>query len=336
MQTQQWIYTKAPSADQPLAQYALRKAELAPLGVDQVLLQAKVISVDPYMRINQAQSHTWMPPHALNTVQGAGAVSEVIESNAAQFKPGDMVLAHSGWQTHAILHQSELTRVDPDAVPIETALGVLGMPGRTAYFGLLEHGRVKLGDVVVVSGAAGAVGSIVVQLAKLAGAKVLALAGSSDKCDCLVNELGADIALNYKEYSDYQALSAAIEAKVGKVDVYFDNTGGMISDAVLTILAKRARVVICGQISQYLQGLDQVELGPRFLHHILYQRATISGVLARDYTHRMDEMLKVMTPLIKASKMKFQTTWRSGFENLPKALAELFDGTVHGKLLVRI
>jgi len=305
------------------------------LAHHEVLIEGKFYSVDPYMRIQQSSKDSWEAPHPLETVQGGGVVGIVIKSKSDRFKEGDCVSAYSGWQTHAVLHASELIKCDPTKAPVTTALGILGMPGRTAWFGLTEAGKPRPGDTVVVSGAAGAVGSLVIQFAKLYGTTVIAIAGSTEKNKWLVDELGADFALNYKEFKNSQDLSNKIKEFTGGVDVYFDNVGGFISDAIMPIINKRARIVICGQISQYSGNLDSVDLGPRFLHHFLYQRATIQGILSRDYNLRMDEMMSHVVPLLSKGKVKFKETFVDGFEQLPKALSMLFTGDNIGKLIVK-
>jgi len=188
---------------------------------------------------------------------------------------------------------------------------------------------------VVVSGAAGAVGSLVVQFAKRHGARVLGIAGGPAKCDWLRQTLGADWAIDYKAHDSADSLGAAIRALTGGVDVYFDNVGGMVTDAVIPLINRRARIVICGQISQYGGGLETPQLGPRLLHHMLYQRATIQGMLARDYLHRMDEMVRIVAPWVRAGEIVFEETVIHGFEQLPGALNSLFTGDHRGKLLVR-
>jgi NADPH-dependent curcumin reductase CurA len=251
------------------------------------------------------------------------------------FAPGDWVRSYSGWQSHAKVAGSALTAIDAGAAPVTTALGVLGMPGRTAWFGLTEAGRPHAGEVVVVSGAAGAVGSLVVQFAKRHGARVLAIAGGAHKCAWLRQTLGADWTLDYKSFDSADAMGAAIKTMTGGVDVYFDNVGGMVTDAVIPQINRRARIVICGQISQYSGGLDAPDLGPRLLHHMLYQRATMQGILARDYVHRMDEMVRIVAPWVRAGEIVFEESVIDGFDQLPAALNSLFTGEHRGKLLVK-
>jgi NADPH-dependent curcumin reductase CurA len=288
------------------------------------------------MRINQARGATWMSPHPLDAVQGAATVGQVVASAASGWQPGDWALGYTGWQTHAVEHASVLTKLDPAEAPVTTALGVLGMPGRTAWFGLTEAGRPHAGEVVVVSGAAGAVGSLVVQFAKRHGCTVVGVAGGAAKCRWIVEALGADHAIDYRAHADADSLRAALRERVAGVDVYFDNVGGLVTDAVIPAIHRRARVVICGQISQYSGGLDTPEPGPRFLHHMLYQRATIQGVLARDYVHRMDEMRRIVAPWVRAGEIVAEETVVEGFDRLPEALTSLFTGDHRGKLMVKV
>lgn len=331
----QWFYVKRPDGRVSEQHYALRESVISPtLAKNEVLLEAKYISVDPYMRIQQAAKPNWEQPHALNTVQGAAVVAQVLKSNSERFKQGDWVSAYSGWQTHAVVHANEIQALNPNDADVKTALGVLGMPGRTAWFGLMEAGQPKAGETVVVSGAAGAVGSLVTQFAIKNGCRVIALAGSKEKCTWL-EKLGVAYALNYKQFDSAQQLHERL-MELGGVDVYFDNVGGMNTDAVLSSLNLRARVVICGQISQYDGSLDNPELGPRFLHQLLYKRATIQGILARDFTHRMPEMINHILPWLKAGEIQFKTTEINGFENLPSALEGLFEGKNIGKAIVRV
>ena len=334
----QWIYQRHPTGLVGPEHYALREVALpTALATGEVLLAARYISVDPYMRINQSMRPTYNAlPHPLDAVQSAGVVAQVLASNAEHLQAGDFVEGMLGWQTHARAHHSALRRLDPAEAPVSTALGVLGMPGRTAWFGLTEAGRPRAGDVVVVSGAAGAVGSLVAQFAKRHGCKVLGIAGGAVKCAWLRDTLGLDWAIDYKVHRDASSLAAEITRHVDGVDIYFDNVGGMISDAVIPLINRRARIVICGTISQYSGGLDAPELGPRFLHHMLYQRATIQGILARDYVHRMDEMLAAVAPWVKAGEIVFEETVIDGFAELPAALNSLFTGEHRGKLLVTV
>jgi len=289
------------------------------------------------MRIQQAQSDTWEAPHPLYEVQQGGVVGEVILSNYPGIKVGDIVNASYGWQTYGVCKGNQARKIDPNWGKISTAIGILGMPGRTAYFGFLEVGKPQPSETVVVSGAAGAVGSIVVQLAKLKGCRVVAIAGSDEKCERLQKYLGADVTINYKKYPTPELIRKALSEACPKgLDIYFDNVGGIITDAVMTLINLRARIIICGQISQYNGRLDEPEMGPRFLHQILYKRATIQGILSRDFNNRMDEMVQQMSQWLKEEKLKIDETVVEGFDKLPEALNSLFHGKNIGKLIVKV
>lgn len=333
----QWFYVKRPVGRVTEEHFDLRETELAGvLAANEVVVKARYISVDPYMRIQQHERNTYDVPHPLGIVQRAGTVGQIVATNSDKFKEGDWVLGYNGWQMFAKCHASEIQKLDPEAAPVSTALGVLGMPGRTAWFGLMEAGRPRPGETVVVSGAAGAVGSLVAQFAKRAGCRVFGIAGGAAKCGFLMEKLGLDGAIDYKKYGDRQELSAEIVRLTNGVDIYFDNVGGMITDAIIPNIKLRARVIICGAISQYDGGLDDPDLGPRFLQHLLFQRATVQGILARDYTQRMDEMTRIVAPWVRSNEIVFEETIVDGFEMLPECLNSLFEGKNLGKLLVRV
>jgi NADPH-dependent curcumin reductase CurA len=333
----QWIYRKRPVARVTSEHYELREVDISEeLAANEVLIEARYLSVDPYMRIQQAERNTWEAPHPLNQVQGGAVIGQVSRSRCDSFSQGDWVLSYTGWQTHAVCHGGELQKIDATLGPVTTALGVLGMPGRTAWFGLMEAGRPKPGETVVVSGAAGAVGSLVVQFAKRAGCRVIGLAGGPEKCAFVTKQLGADEAIDYRAFKTSGDLSAELLRHSGGVDVYFDNVGGEITDAVLPLIKLRARIVVCGVISQYEGGLDSPSSGPRFLHHLLFQRAQIQGILARDYSHRMDELRQIVSPWVKSKQIVFAETIIDGFDKLPEALNSLFEGKNTGKLIVRV
>ena len=288
------------------------------------------------MRIQQAARDTYDVPHPLGIVQRAGTVGRVLASASARMAVGDWVLGYGGWQRFHKTHADELQLLDPNAAPVTTALGVLGMPGRTAWFGLMDAGRPKPGETLVVSGAAGAVGSLVAQFGKRAGCRVLGIAGGARKCEFLLKRLKLDAAVDYRNFSGTEAMAGEIQRLTGGVDVYFDNVGGWITDAVIPLIKRRARIVICGAISQYDGGLDRPDTGPRLLQHMLFQRATIQGILARDYLHRVDEMKAIVAPWVKNGDIVFEETIVDGFESLPGALNSLFSGQNLGKLLVRL
>lgn len=336
---QQWIYQQRPETEVTADHYQLTSTSLDPeLKPGEVLLKALYFSVDPYMRIQQSAKDTWEEPFPLGSVQGGDTVAEVIAVNDPEgnLRVGDLVTAYNGWQTYAKSLIADVNKIPDLGLPASSYLGVFGLAGKTAYFGLIDSGMPKTGETVLVSGAAGAVGSIVVQLAKLRGCKVVGIAGSQAKIDFLTDELGVDHAINYKSQSSPQAISEALrQASPNGYDIYFDNVGGQITDAAILQMNVNGRIVICGQISQYNGGLDQPEMGPRFLHQVLYKRLRIQGFLARDYKERANEMMAEMAPLVQAGKIKFRETTVQGFENLPQALNDLFYGKNTGKMIVK-
>lgn len=333
----QWVYSRRPSGRVSEDNYERKVSELSTsLSQNEVLIKAKFISVDPYMRIQQHESRTYDVPHPLGIVQRAGVVGQVIASESNNFTEGDWVLAYSGWQTFAKCHASELRKLNPDDAPVSTALGVLGMPGRTAWFGLMEAGKPRPGETLLVSGAAGAVGSLVAQFGKKAGCRVFGIAGGKEKCQFLTSKLNLDGAIDYRSFQTADALAQEIQRTTGGVDIYFDNVGGTITDAVIPLIKLRARIIVCGAISQYDGKLDKPDMGPRLLQHLLYQRATIQGILARDFTSRMDEMLAIVSPWVKNNEIVYEETIVEGFDKLPEALNSLFVGKNLGKLLVKV
>ena len=300
---------------------------------EQVLVKTLYLSVDPYMRgrINQAKSY------AANVQVGevivGGVVAEVVESKHADFEAGDIVNAHIGWQEYGVVGGDALRKLDPGLAPISTGAGILGMPGLTAYFGLLEVGKLQDGETVFVSGAAGAVGSVVGQIAKIRGCRVIGTAGTDEKVAYILDELGFDAAFNYKNVSDYTAKLA--ELCPDGIDVYFDNVGGRITDAVFPNLRIKGRVVICGQISQY--NLENTEVGPRFLWYLITKRARIEGFLVSDFAAQHAEGLVQMGEWVQQSKLKYRETIAAGgIEAAPAAFISMLKGGNIGKQLVKI
>ncbi len=337
----QWIYSKRPERLVDNTHYTINQKNISTLDLNngEALIKSEYFSIDPYMRIQQSGKDTWEKPHPLNALQGGAVVGQIIAINDlnSTFKIGDWVLSYTGWQEYAITEILNLRKLDPNEVPVSTALGVLGMPARIAYFGFIEAGKPKKGETVVVSGASGAVGQVVVQIAKIKECKVIGIAGSDEKTNYLQEELGVHEVINYKKHPSAIELKKELSRLCPEgIDIYYDNVGGYITDVIFELININARIIICGQISQYSGGLDNPALGPRFLHHMLYKRATIQGVLARDYNDRMPEMLEEMTPWVQNGTLKYKETIIEGFENLPNALNMLFNGKNIGKLIVKV
>ena len=272
-----------------------------------------------------------MPPVAIGEVMRAIAMGQVVESRHAGFAAGDHVTGLLGVQEYAVSRGQGLTKVDPKLAPLPLYLGALGMPGLTAYFGLLDVGQPKAGETVVVSGAAGAVGAVVGQIARIKGARVVGIAGGADKCRYLVDVLGFDAAIDYKSANVAEALR---EHCPQGVDVYFDNVGGEILDAVLNRLALNARIVICGAISQY-NNTTPVR-GPANYLQLLVKRATMKGIMVSDYYPRAMEAIVAMGGWIAAGELKTREDVVQGLDAFPEAFRKLFDGSNNGKLVLRV
>ena len=312
-------------------------AEMPRPAEGEVLIRALYLSVDPYMRGRMNDRKSYVPPFALNEVVTGGVVGEVVESRAEGFRPGDIVTGLLGWQLYQVAKGDQATpvsvrKVDPGLAPVTTALGVLGMPGLTAYFGLLDIARPAAGETVVVSGAAGAVGTLVCQLAKIKGCRVVGVAGSDEKNRYLRDELGADATINYKTAGDIRA--ALKEACPGGVDVYFDNVGGEVSDGVLALINKGARVVVCGQISLY--NLERPDTGPRVQPYLLVNSALMQGFIVSDFVARFGEGLRQLAQWLAEGRLKYAENIVEGFENTPRAFIGLFSGENLGKQLVKV
>jgi NADPH:quinone reductase len=301
-------------------------------GPGEFLVQGIYLSVDPYMRGRMSDAESYAAPIRLGDTIVGECVGRVIASRHERFPEGSYVAGMFGWQEYALSRGEAVRRLDPNVAPISTALHVLGMPGLTAYFGLFDICRPQVGETVVVSAAAGAVGSVVGQLAKHAGCRAIGVAGSDKKIEFVVGELGFDAGFNYKTTDDY--LAAFKELCPQGVDVYFDNVGGPVTDAVFPCLRPHARVAICGQISQY--NADQAEVGPRLLWHLIVKRATVQGFLVMDYASRFREAIAQLTGWFQEGKLKYRERITPGLENAPVAFMEMMQGANIGKQLVQL
>jgi NADPH-dependent curcumin reductase CurA len=297
----------------------------------EVLVKILYVSLDPAMRGWMSAGRSYVPPVQIGEVMRAGTVGVVVESKSEKLASGDYVSGWLGVQQYAVCNENEVFKVDTEAVSLPTYLGALGMPGVTAYFGLLEVGAAKEGETVVVSGAAGAVGSVVGQIAKLKGCRVVGIAGGPQKCKWIVDELGFDAAIDYKGEDVNVALR---EHCPGGVDVYFDNVGGEILDAVLARLALKARVAVCGAISQY-NNLDSVK-GPSNYMSLLVNRARMEGFVVVDYMGRAPEAVREMAGWIADGRLIAREDVVEGFESFPDALLKLFAGENVGKLVLKV
>jgi NADPH-dependent curcumin reductase len=304
---------------------------LPELADGQVLVKNAYISLDPAMRGWMAEGRSYIPPVQIGEVMRAGTVGEVVESKGQKLAVGDQVTGWLGVQEYAVCDENAVFKVDAGEIPLTTFLGALGMPGVTAYFGLLDVGAAKEGETVVVSGAAGAVGSVVGQIAKIKGCRVVGIAGGAEKCAWIIDELGFDAAIDYKGEDVGEALRKHCPEGI---DVYFDNVGGEILDAALAHLARGARVVICGAISQY-NNMTSMS-GPANYMSLLVNRARMEGFVVIDYMGRAPEAVGEMAGWIAEGKLVAREDVVEGFENFPHALQKLFRGENVGKLVLKV
>ncbi len=317
--------------------FAVKTLDVGPIKDGEVLLRTVWMSVDPYMRGRmRADVKSYIPPFSLTEPLDGGAVSEVVESRNAGFQKGDYVVAfQGGWKEYSVSSGAGLQKVDPRLAPLSAYLGVLGMPGLTAWAGLTQIMKPNPGETVFVSGAAGAVGSLVCQLAKHKGARVIGSAGSKEKCDWLLTDGGCDVALNYRDYKDASALTKALSAAAPDgVHSYFENVGGMHLEAALNCIAMGARIALCGMISMYNNA--DPEPGPPNLINLIGRSALAQGFIVSVYLHLAPQFAAEVAPLFAAGKIKFRESVYEGLEEAPSAFIGLFHGENFGKAVIRV
>jgi NADPH-dependent curcumin reductase CurA len=301
----------------------------------EMLLRTLWLSLDPYMRGRMSDAPSYATPVAIGQVMEGRTVSEVVASNLDGFAKGDIVFSPNGWQTHAVSDGTLVRKIDPALAPVSTALGVLGMPGMTAYTGLFEIGRPQAGETVVVSAASGAVGSLVGQIAKLKGARAVGIAGGPDKCRYVVEQLGFDACVDHRGGE----LPARLKAACPKgIDVYFENVGGVVFEAVFPLLNNFARVPVCGQIATYnATEMPAGELRTSALTRaILTKRLTLRGFIVGDFAAKQPEFLRDTSGWLKEGRVTFCEDVVEGLENAPGALIGLLKGENFGKVVVRV
>jgi NADPH-dependent curcumin reductase CurA len=315
-----------------LENFRFEEEDVPEIQDGEVLVRTLYLSVDPYMRGRMTDRKSYIPPFAVNQVILGGAIGEVVETRSPAFHVGDIVTGMLGWQLYNVAKAEALRKVDPRVAPISTALGILGHTGLTAYFGLFDIGKPQPGETVVVSGAAGAVGTVVCQIAKLKGCRVVGIAGSDEKNKYLKEEIGVDATINYRTVTDIR--QAIIDACPKGVDIYFDNVGGEISDAVIQQINHGARIPLCGLISQY--NLETLETGMKPQPYLIINSALMQGFIITDYFPRFTEGIVQLAQWLKAGKLKSAEHIVEGFENTPNAFLGLFKGENLGKQLVKV
>jgi NADPH:quinone reductase len=321
-----------PVGKPTLSNFKFVEEELPALHGGEVLLKTLYVSVDPYLRGRMNDTKSYTPPFELGKPIQSGIVAEVIASNQPNFAVGDYVSGILQWKEYQVSNGLGLMKIDPEAASLSAYLGVLGMTGLTAYLGLTKIGNPVAGETLVVSGAAGAVGSIVGQVGKILGCRVVGIAGTDEKVDELKSTFNFDEAINYKTTTD---MNEAIKtACPGGVDIYFDNVGGAISDAVLANINKHARIIICGAISLYNE--TKIPMGPRIQPIILTKSATMTGFIVSDFVEKFPTAVNRLTTWLKAGKLKYTETVVEGFDNIPQAFLDIFEGKNNGKMIVKI
>ena len=317
--------------------FDIRTVDVHAPGENEVLLRTVWMSVDPYMRGRMnPRVKSYIPPFALDKPLDGGAVSQVIESGASGFAKGDYVVGFSGgWQEYHVADAKTLQKIDPGLAPLSAYLGVLGMPGMTAWAGMSQILKPKEGETLFVSGAAGAVGSLVCQLGKIKGMRVIGSAGSKEKCAWLEAEGGCDVALNYKDYRDSTALTKALaEAAPKGVNCYFENVGGMHLEAALNCIAFGGRIALCGMIAQY--NNTKSEPGPSNIINMIGRGVLAQGFIVSNYMHLSKEFVAEIAPLLAAKKITFRESTYDGLENAASAFIGLFHGDNFGKAVIRV
>lgn len=329
------LLASRPTGEPTEAAFRLVEEAVPTAGPGQVLLRTLWLSLDPYMRGRMSDAKSYAAPVGVGEVMVGGAVSRVVASQHPNFAVGDIVEGRTGWQDYALSDGAGLRRVDPGLAPISTAVGVLGMPGMTAYTGLLTIGQPKPGETVVVSAASGAVGAVVGQIAKIKGARVVGIAGGADKCAYLTSELGFDLAIDHRAPDLAGRLAAAAP---GGIDVYFENVGGAVWEAVWPLLNPFARVPVCGLIAHYNATAlpPGPNLVPAVMRDVLSKRLTLRGFIVSDFAEQHAAFLRDVSGWIRDGRLRYREDVAEGLENAPKAFLRLFRGENFGKLLVKV
>jgi NADPH-dependent curcumin reductase CurA len=329
------VLASRPEGEPTPGNFRLEMAPVPSIGPGQVLLRTRWLSLDPYMRGRMSAAKSYATPVEVGDVMEGGTVSEVAASENPDFSIGALVLSHSGWQDYAVADGKNLRRLDPDVAPVSTALGILGMPGMTAYTGLLNIGQPKPGETLVVAAAAGPVGSLVGQIARLKGCHTVGIAGGPEKCRYLREDLGFDAAIDHRA-PDF---AAQLERACPKgIDIYFENVGGVVWDTVFPLLNEFARVPVCGLVAQYNatslpEGPDRT---PQLMRAILTRRLTLRGFIVRDFATQRDEFVRDVGAWLRAGEIRYKEDVTEGLERAPEAFIGMLKGRNFGKTLVRV
>jgi NADPH-dependent curcumin reductase CurA len=338
------VLASRPEGHPQPANFRLEEARIAAPGEGEMLVRVQWLSLDPYMRGRMDDAKSYAEPVPIGGIMEGRSVGQVVESNNPKFAAGDHVLVGSGWCSHAVSDGKGVRKLDPSLAPLQTNLGVLGMPGLTAYAGLSEHGRPKEGETLVVGAATGAVGSVVGQLAKIYGLLAVGVAGGAEKCAYAVEELGFDSCIDHRAATDSGSLREQIAAACPDgVDIYFENVGGKTLEAVVPLMNMFGRIPVCGMISWY--DLGGLGLGapppgpnmlPRVWRTILTQRLSVRGFIVNDHADRFRDFISEVPSYIRDGRLKYRESVTEGLENAPAAFMEMLKGGNFGKTLVMV
>lgn len=326
------LLNKRPIRTPTLSDFKFIEKAMPTIKESEVLLKTLYVSVDPYLRGRMSDAKSYIPPFELGKPLQSSIVAEVIETNNINFKVGDLVTGMLSWKQYRVNDGKALNKIAKDDISPSAYLGILGMTGLTAYLGLTEIGKPKAGETVVVSGAAGAVGSVVGQIGKILGCRVVGIAGGNEKVNMLKSDFGFDEGIDYKNTKNI--ISAIKEASPNGVDVYFDNVGGEISDAVLANINKFGRVPVCGAISSYND--TEVQTGPRVQSVLIKNSVLMQGFIVGNYADKFPAAIKQLSEWIKEGKLKYSETVVDGFDQIPQAFLDLFAGKNKGKMVVKV
>ncbi|HUI32584.1 MAG TPA: NADP-dependent oxidoreductase [Dysgonamonadaceae bacterium] len=326
------ILKSRPKGTPQLSDFEFVDEKMPEVMQGELLLKTIFVSVDPYLRGRMSDADSYVPPFELNKPISSGIVAEVVESKNENFKKGDFVSDRLEWKEYQISTGEGLQKIDPSIQPLSVYLGVIGMTGMTAYMGLTQIGKPKAGETIVVSGAAGAVGSTVGQIGKILGCRVVGIAGTDEKTEILKSKFGFDEAINYNTTKDMK--KAIADASPQGVDIYYDNVGGSISDAVHRNLNQFGRIVVCGAISMY--NATEMPMGPRVEGFLIKKSALMQGFIVSDFSDKFSEGAKQLGQWLKEGKLTYEETVVEGFDSIPQAFIDLFTGKNKGKMIVKV
>jgi len=335
-QMQRIVLASRPETQASEENFRLETVDLPQPGEEEVIVKVHYMSLDPYMRGRMNAGKSYAPPVEVGETMTAGGVGEVIASNSPDFQPGDFALGMFGWASHASARAADIRKLDPDMAPLTTALGVLGMPGFTAWHGLDAYGRPQTGETLVVAAATGPVGSMVGQLAKQKGLRVVGIAGGADKCKLAVDTFGFDACLDHRAYASAEALSEALAAECPEgIDIYYENVGGKVLEAVLPNMNSFGRIPVCGMIAWY----NSAETGltaPAIWRSVLTKFLSVNGFIIFNHYDRYSEFLQQVAPKIASGEIKYLEDIAEGLENAPKTFLSMMQGGNTGKQIVKL